>query len=154
MKKVDCNLQNSKSDMGKDKPYSIMMCGENMITKTHLGKPEASLGVNLPGIRELPAVITYNEFGSNTDATIYVADDKEKLILVPVDHTSTISKKPSLYLKKGTANRKTGYVSGLFPPRGTAVYSGDINHPVAGMKQMFPITCKDGGEAVFLEGLR
>jgi hypothetical protein len=125
--------------MGKDKPYSIMMCGENMITKTHLGKPEASLGVNLPGIRELPAVITYNEFGSNTDASIYVADDK---------------KKPSLYLKKGTANRKTGYVSGLFPPRGTAVYSGDINHPVAGMKQMFPITCKDGGEAVFLEGLR
>lgn len=96
----------------------------------------------------------FKKAGSNMTASIYVSDDKEKLILVPVDHTSTISKKPSLYLKKGTANRKTGYVSGLFPPRGTAVYSGDINHPVAGMKQMFPITCKDGGEAVFLEGLR
>ena len=113
MKKVDCNLQNSKSDMGKDKPYSIMMCGENMITKTHLGKPEASLGVNLPGMRELPAVIRYDEFGLNTNVFIYVTDDKDKLILVPVVHASTISEQPSLYLEKGTISRKTGNVSGL-----------------------------------------
>jgi len=43
LKKADRDLQNRVSAMGKDNPYSIMMSGENMITKTHFEMLKASL---------------------------------------------------------------------------------------------------------------
>jgi hypothetical protein len=95
----------------------------------------------------------FKKAGSNTTASIYVADDKEKLILVPVNREYTISKKPSYYLKKAKANQKPFYLSGLFPTKDPAVFSGDIKHPITGMKQLFTVTFKEGGEKLVLEGL-
>jgi hypothetical protein len=96
---------------------------------------------------------TFKKSGANITASIYVADDKEKLILVPVNREYTITKKPSFYLKKAKANQKPIYLSGLFPTKDPAVFSGDIKHPITGMKQMFSVTFKEGGEKLVLEGL-
>jgi hypothetical protein len=96
---------------------------------------------------------TYNKCGATSAASIYMADDKEKLVLVPVNREYTITKKPSFYLKKAKANQKPIYLSGLFPTKDPAVFSGDIKHPITGMKQMFSVTFKEGGEKLVLEGL-
>ena len=95
----------------------------------------------------------FKKAGSNTTASIYVSDDKEKLILVPVNREYTISKKPSYYLKKAKANQKPFYLSGLFPTKDPAVFSGDTKHPITGLKQMFSVIFQDGGETLILEGL-
>ena len=95
----------------------------------------------------------FKKAGSNTTASIYVADDKEKLILVPVNREYTISKKPSFYLKKAKANQKPTYLSGLFPTKNPAVFSGDVKNPITGIKQLFSVTFKDGGNSIELEGL-
>ena len=95
----------------------------------------------------------FKKAGSNMTASIYVSNDKEKLILVRVNREYTISKKPSFYLKKAKANQKPIYLSGLFPTKDPAVFSGDVKHPITGMKQMFSVTFKEGGESLLLEGL-
>ena len=96
---------------------------------------------------------TFKKSGANITASIYVADDKEKLILVPVNREYTISKKPSYYLKKAKANQKPIYLSGLFPTKDPAVFSGDVKHAITGMKQMFTVTFQEAGETLVLEGL-
>lgn len=96
----------------------------------------------------------FKRVGANTTASIYVADDKEKLILVPVNREYTISKKPSYYLKKAKVNQKPTYLSGLFPTKDPAVFSGDVKNQFTGMKQLFTITFKEGGATLVLEGLR
>lgn len=95
----------------------------------------------------------FKKAGSNTTASIYLADDKEKLILVPVNREYTISKKPSFYLKKAKANQKPFYLSGLFPTKDQAVFSGDIRNSITGMKTLFKVIFQDGGETLILEGL-
>ena len=85
----------------------------------------------------------FKKAGSNTTASIYLADDKEKLILVPVNREYTITKKPSFYLKKAKANQRPIYLSGLFPTKNPAVFSGDVKNPITGIKQLFSVTFKD-----------
>ena len=95
----------------------------------------------------------FKKAGSNTTAPIYVCDDKEKLILLPVNRSYNQTKKPVYYLKKGTGNQKPEYLSGLFATKDPAVFSGDTKHPITGIKQMFSVTFKEGGEMLVLEGL-
>ena len=95
----------------------------------------------------------FKKAGSNITASIYVAEDKEKLILVPVNREYTISKKPSYYLKRAKANQKPIYLSGLFPTKNPAVFSGDVKNKITGIKQLFTVTFQEGGETLVLEGL-
>ena len=95
----------------------------------------------------------FKKAGSNTTASIYLADDKEKLILLPVNRSYNQTKKPVYYLKKGTGKQKPEYLSGLFATKDPAVFSGDVKHPITGIKQMFSVTFKEGGESLLLEGL-
>ena len=95
----------------------------------------------------------FKKAGSNITASIYVADDKDKLILVPVNRSYNQTKKPSYYLKKAKANQKPVYLSGLFATKDPAVFSGDVKHPITGMKTLFKITFQDKGETILLEGL-
>ena len=96
---------------------------------------------------------TFKKAGSNITASIYVADDKDKLILVPVNRSYNQTKSPVYYLKKGTGNQKPIYLSGLFATTDPAVFSGDIRNSITGMKQMFTVTFQEAGEALVLEGL-
>lgn len=96
----------------------------------------------------------FKKAGSNTTASIYVSDDKEKLILLPVNRSYNQTKKPVYYLKKGTGKQKPVYLSGLFATKDPAVFSGDIRNPITGIKQLFSVTFKDGGNSIELEGLK
>lgn len=95
----------------------------------------------------------FKKVGSNTTASIYASDDKEKLILVPVNRSYNQTKKPVFYLKRGKGSQKAHYLSGLFATKDPAVFSGDTKHPITGMKQLFTVTFQDGGEKLVLEGL-
>jgi hypothetical protein len=95
----------------------------------------------------------YKKAGSNTTASIYLSDDKEKLILLPVSRSYNQIKKPVYYLKRGTGKQKPTYLSGLFPTKDPAVFSGDVKNKITGMKQMFSVIFQDGGETLILEGL-
>ena len=95
----------------------------------------------------------YRKLGATSAASIYMADDKEQLILIPVNRTYSIVKKPVFYLKRKKPSQKPVYLSGLFPTKDPAVFSGDVKHPITGMKQMFSVTFKEGGETLVLEGL-
>ena len=95
----------------------------------------------------------FKKSGSNTTANIYLADDKDKLILVPVNRSYNQTKKPVYYLKRGKGSQKPIYLSGLFPTKDPAVFSGDVKHAITGMKQMFTVTFQEGGETLVLEGL-
>jgi hypothetical protein len=95
----------------------------------------------------------FKKAGSNTTASIYLSDDKDKLILVPVNRSYSQTKKPVYYLKRGTSKKKPEYLSGLFATKDPAVFSGDIRNSITGMKQMFSVTFKEGGESLVLEGL-
>jgi len=96
---------------------------------------------------------TYKKLGATSAASIYMADDKEQLIIIPVNRTYSIVKKPVFYLKRKKPSQKPVYLSGLFPTKDPAVFSGDTKHPITGMKQMFSVTFKEGGESLLLEGL-
>lgn len=96
----------------------------------------------------------FKKAGSNTTASIYLADDKEKLILVPVNRSYNQIKKPVFYLKRGAGKQKPVYLSGLFATKDPAVFSGDIRNSITGMKTLFKITFQDKGETILLEGLR
>ena len=96
---------------------------------------------------------TFKKTGANTTASIYVSDDKEKLVLVPVNRSYNQTKHPVYYLKRGAGNQKAEYLSGLFATKNPAVFSGDVKNPITGMKQMFSVTFKEGGESLLLEGL-
>jgi hypothetical protein len=96
---------------------------------------------------------TYNKCGATSAASIYMADDKEKLILVPVNREYSIVKKPVFYLKRKKPSQKPQYLSGLFGTKDPAVFSGDLRNPFTGMKQLFTVTFKEGGEKLVLEGL-
>jgi len=95
----------------------------------------------------------FKKAGSNTTASIFVSDDKEKLILLPVNRSYNQTKKPVFYLKKGTGNQKPLYLSGLFATKDPAVFSGDIRNSITGMKTLFKVIFQDGGETLILEGL-
>lgn len=95
----------------------------------------------------------FKKAGSNTTASIYVSDDKEKLILLPVNRSYNQTKRPVYYLKKGTGNQKPEYLSGLFATKDPAVFSGDVRNPITSMKQLFTVTFQEGGETLVLEGL-
>lgn len=97
---------------------------------------------------------TFKKTGANITASIYVADDKDKLILVPVNRSYNQTKKPVYYLKRGAGNQKAEYLSGLFATKNPAVFSGDVKNPITGMKTLFKITFQDKGETILLEGLR
>jgi len=96
---------------------------------------------------------TFRKLGATSAASIYMADDKEQLILIPVNRTYSIVKKPVFYLKRKKPSQKPQYLSGLFGTKDQAVFSGDIKHPITGMKQLFTVTFKEGGEKLVLEGL-
>lgn len=96
---------------------------------------------------------TFKKSGANITASIYVAEDSDKLILVPVNRSYNQTKKPVYYLKRGAGNQKAEYLSGLFATKDPAVFSGDIRNPFTGMKQMFSVIFQDGGETLILEGL-
>ena len=96
----------------------------------------------------------FKKAGANTTASIYVSDDKEKLILLPVNRSYNQTKRPVYYLKRGAGKQKPEYLSGLFATKDPAVFSGDVKHPVTGMKTLFKITFQDKGETILLEGLR
>ena len=95
----------------------------------------------------------FKKAGSNTTASIYVAEDSDKLILVPVNRSYNQTKKPVFYLKRGKGSQKAYYLSGLFATKDPAVFSGDTKHPITGLKQMFSVIFQDGGETLILEGL-
>ena len=95
----------------------------------------------------------FKKAGSNTTASIFVADDKDKLILVPVNRSYNQTKSPVYYLKRGKGSQKAEYLSGLFATKNPAVFSGDVKNPITGMKQLFTVTFKEGGEKIVLEGL-
>jgi hypothetical protein len=96
---------------------------------------------------------TFKKSGANITASIYVSDDKEKLILLPVNRSYNQTKKPVFYLKRGKGNQKPEYLSGLFATKDSAVFSGDTKNPITGVKQLFKVTFQDGGETLVLEGL-
>lgn len=96
---------------------------------------------------------SFRKAGSNTTASIYLADDKEKLVLVPVNRSYNQTKKPVYYIKRGTGNQKVEYLSGLFPTKDPAVFSGDVRNPITGMKQLFTVTFQEGGDSLLLDGL-
>ena len=94
----------------------------------------------------------FKKAGSNTTASIYL-NDKEKLILLPVNRSYNQTKRPVYYLKKGKAKQKPEYLSGLFATKDPAVFSGDLRNPITGMKKMFTVTFQEAGETLVLEGL-
>ena len=96
---------------------------------------------------------TFKKAGSNITASIYVADDKDKLIFVPVNRSYNQTKSPVYYLKRGKGSQKAEYLSGLFATKNPAVFSGDVKNPITGMKQLFTVTFQEGGETLVLEGL-
>lgn len=96
---------------------------------------------------------TYRKLGATSAASIYMADDKEQLILIPVNRTYSIVKKPVFYLKRKKPSQKPVYLSGLFPTKDSAVFSGDTKHAITGMKKMFTVTFQEAGETLVLEGL-
>jgi hypothetical protein len=96
---------------------------------------------------------TFKKSGANITASIYVAEDSDKLILVPVNRSYNQTKKPVFYLKRGKGSQKAHYLSGLFATKDPAVFIGDTKHPITGIKQMFSVTFKEGGEMLVLEGL-
>lgn len=97
---------------------------------------------------------TYRKLGATSAASIYMADDKEKLILVPVNREYSIAKRPVFYLKRKRLSQKPQYLSGLFPTKDPAVFSGDVKNPITGIKQLFSVTFKEGGNSIELEGLK
>lgn len=94
----------------------------------------------------------YKKVGANITASIYVSEDKEKLILTPVNRNYNQPKKPVYYLKRGYPKQAAEYLSGLFATKDPAVFSGDTKHPISGMKQLFTVTFKDKGETLVMEG--
>lgn len=96
---------------------------------------------------------TYRKLGATSAASIYMADDKEQLILIPVNRTYSIVKQPVFYLKRKKPSQKPVYLSGLFPTKDPAVFSGDVRNPITSMKQLFTVTFQEGGETLVLEGL-
>ena len=96
---------------------------------------------------------TFKKSGANITASIYVAEDSDKLILVPVNRSYNQTKKPVFYLKRGKGSQKANYLSGLFATKDPAVFSGDIRNSITGMKTLFKVIFQDGGETLILEGL-
>ena len=96
---------------------------------------------------------TFKKSGANITASIYVAEDSDKLILVPVNRSYNQTKKPVFYLKRGKGSQKSEYLSGLFATKDPAVFSGDVRNPITSMKQLFTVTFQEGGETLVLEGL-
>lgn len=90
---------------------------------------------------------SYSKIATNIGANIYVSEDQDKLILVPVNRQYE-GKKPVFYLKRNKA-----YLSGLFPTSDPAVFSGDTKDKITGLKQPFTVTFTDEGEAMIIEGV-
>ncbi len=91
----------------------------------------------------------YSRIATNVGANIYQSEDKDKLVLVPVNRKYEGNrKKPIYYLKRNKA-----YLSGLFATTDPAVFSGDIKHKITGIKQPFTVTFKDEGQALIIEGV-
>jgi len=94
----------------------------------------------------------YQKIAENVSASIYVSEDKEKLILTPVNRNYNQPKKPVYYLKRGYPKQAAQYLSGLFATKDPAVFSGDRRHPITGMKQLFTVTFQNKGETLVMEG--
>ena len=94
---------------------------------------------------------TYKKVASNSTANIYNSEDNEKLILVSVNRNYNQNRKPLYYLKKGLPNQKTQYLTGLFPTKDESIFSGDIKHPITGMKQFFTIHFQNKGDILIIE---
>lgn len=94
----------------------------------------------------------YRRCGLNQTASVYQAEDKEKLILVPVNRMYNQSKKPVYYLKKGVEKSKSKYLTGLFATDDPKVYSGDVKDSITGMKVMLKVIFENGGDYITIEG--
>lgn len=90
---------------------------------------------------------SYSRIATNIGANIYQSDDKDKLVLVPVNRKYE-GKKPVYYLKRNKI-----YLSGLFPTTDPAVFSGDIKDNITGLKQPFSVTFTNDGETLIIEGV-
>ena len=94
----------------------------------------------------------YRKCGANQTASVYQAEDKEKMILVPVNRQYNQSKKPIFYLKRGVEKSKPKYLTGLFATKNPKEYSGDFKDCITGMKVMLKVVFEDGGEYITIEG--
>ncbi len=96
---------------------------------------------------------SYRKIAQPQGVAIYQADNGDKLVLVPVNRDYEQSRKPIYYLKQSKKGKKPRYLSGLFVTSDPAVFSGDLKDPVTGLKRIFTVTFKDGGDRLLVEGV-